>query len=213
VHTEKISRSVTHPKIALGQARLTLELFIVELLKKKIYLGGTSILSIILTLSLIAQDRLSCHLPHLTRLHVAAAIQARVRSRTQVSVGAYKTKPLTPLNPAPFLYNRAHMRPPFLSPAIVVELGPLPPRCSVMSPLELDHKEGVCHHPLVHWPHHIHEHPSLTTNFDFPHLWVNSAAAAAPDKFTTAGELLTLYFLSEKLHDMANPTHLTPSLS
>jgi hypothetical protein len=39
------SRSVTHSKIALGQARLTPEFFVVGLPEKKVYLGGMSILS------------------------------------------------------------------------------------------------------------------------------------------------------------------------
>jgi hypothetical protein len=42
--------SVTHPRIAPGQACLTLELFAVELPEKKVYLGGMSILSILLSL-------------------------------------------------------------------------------------------------------------------------------------------------------------------
>jgi hypothetical protein len=46
----KISWSVTHLEIALGQARLTLEFFSVGVPKKKVYLGGMSILSIILSL-------------------------------------------------------------------------------------------------------------------------------------------------------------------
>jgi hypothetical protein len=51
----KTSWSVTHPEIALGQARLTLEFFACELLEKKVYLGGMSILSILLSL------KLGCH--------------------------------------------------------------------------------------------------------------------------------------------------------
>jgi hypothetical protein len=47
---EKTSRSVTHPKIVLGQARLTPEIFAGGLLKKKVYLDGMSILSILLSL-------------------------------------------------------------------------------------------------------------------------------------------------------------------
>jgi hypothetical protein len=43
---------VTHPEISPGQAHLTLEFFAGELLEKKVYLGGMSILSIILTLEL-----------------------------------------------------------------------------------------------------------------------------------------------------------------
>jgi hypothetical protein len=46
----KTSRSVTHPKTALGQARLTPEFFAGGLPKKKVYLGGMSILSILLSL-------------------------------------------------------------------------------------------------------------------------------------------------------------------
>jgi hypothetical protein len=47
---EKTSWSITHPEIAPGQARLTLEFFIVGLLKKNIYLDVMSILSILLSL-------------------------------------------------------------------------------------------------------------------------------------------------------------------
>jgi hypothetical protein len=46
----KTSRSITHPEIALGQVRLTLKFFAVGLLEKKVYHGGMSILSIILSL-------------------------------------------------------------------------------------------------------------------------------------------------------------------
>jgi hypothetical protein len=46
----KTSRSITHPKIALGQARLTMEFFTGGLPKKKVYLVGMSILSILLSL-------------------------------------------------------------------------------------------------------------------------------------------------------------------
>jgi hypothetical protein len=46
----KTFRSITHPKIALGQTRLTPEFFTVGLSEKKIYLGGMSILSILLSL-------------------------------------------------------------------------------------------------------------------------------------------------------------------
>jgi hypothetical protein len=42
----------THPKIAPGQARLTPEFFAAELPEKKVYLGGMSILSILLSLEL-----------------------------------------------------------------------------------------------------------------------------------------------------------------
>jgi hypothetical protein len=41
---------VTHPEIAPAQARLTPEFFTGGLLKKKVYLGGMSILSILLNL-------------------------------------------------------------------------------------------------------------------------------------------------------------------
>jgi hypothetical protein len=47
---EKTSQSVTHPKIAPGQARLTPEFFTGGLPKKKLYLGGMNILSLILSL-------------------------------------------------------------------------------------------------------------------------------------------------------------------
>jgi hypothetical protein len=47
---EKTSQSVTHPEIAPGQARLTPEFFAGVLPKKKVYLGGMSILSILLSL-------------------------------------------------------------------------------------------------------------------------------------------------------------------
>jgi hypothetical protein len=46
----KTSRSVTHPKIALGQSYLTPEFFAGGLPKKKVYLIGMSILSILLSL-------------------------------------------------------------------------------------------------------------------------------------------------------------------
>jgi hypothetical protein len=41
---------VTHPEIAPGQARLALEFFAGGLPEKKVYLGGMSILSILLSL-------------------------------------------------------------------------------------------------------------------------------------------------------------------
>jgi hypothetical protein len=44
------SRSVTHHEIALGQAPLILDFFAVGLLKKEVYFGGMSILSILLHL-------------------------------------------------------------------------------------------------------------------------------------------------------------------
>jgi hypothetical protein len=47
---EKTSQSVTHPEIAPNQARLTPEFFSVGLSEKKVYLGGISILSILLSL-------------------------------------------------------------------------------------------------------------------------------------------------------------------
>jgi hypothetical protein len=47
----KTFQSVTHPKIALGQARLTLRFFTGELSEKKVYLDSVSILSIVLSLS------------------------------------------------------------------------------------------------------------------------------------------------------------------
>jgi hypothetical protein len=46
----KTSRSVTHPEIAPGQARFTPEFFEGGFLKKKVYLGGMSVLSILLSL-------------------------------------------------------------------------------------------------------------------------------------------------------------------
>jgi hypothetical protein len=46
----KTSRSVTHPEIAPGQTRLTPEFFTGGLPEKKVYLGGMSILSILLSL-------------------------------------------------------------------------------------------------------------------------------------------------------------------
>jgi hypothetical protein len=46
----KTSRSITYPKIALGQTRLILKFFVGGLPEKKVYLGGMSILSIILSL-------------------------------------------------------------------------------------------------------------------------------------------------------------------
>jgi hypothetical protein len=45
----KTSRSVIHPEIAAGPARLTPEFFASGLPKKKVYLGGMSILSILLS--------------------------------------------------------------------------------------------------------------------------------------------------------------------
>jgi hypothetical protein len=45
----KTSQSVTHPKIAPDQACLTPEFFAGGLLENKVYLGGTSILSILLS--------------------------------------------------------------------------------------------------------------------------------------------------------------------
>jgi hypothetical protein len=48
--TQEDFRLVTHPEIALDQARLTSEFFSVGLLEKKVYLGGMSILSILLNL-------------------------------------------------------------------------------------------------------------------------------------------------------------------
>jgi hypothetical protein len=42
--TEKTFRSVTHPEIAPIQSRLTPEFFMVEILEKKVHLGGMSIL-------------------------------------------------------------------------------------------------------------------------------------------------------------------------
>jgi hypothetical protein len=53
----KTFRSVTHYEIALGQTRLTLELFVGGLPEKKVYLGGMSILSILLSLEP------GCHTP------------------------------------------------------------------------------------------------------------------------------------------------------
>jgi hypothetical protein len=48
----KTFRSVTHPEIVPGQARLTPEFFIGGLSEKKVYVNGMSILSIILSLEL-----------------------------------------------------------------------------------------------------------------------------------------------------------------
>jgi hypothetical protein len=53
----KTSQSVTHAEIAPGQARLTLKFFVVGHLKKKVYLGGVSILTILLSLEP------GCHTP------------------------------------------------------------------------------------------------------------------------------------------------------
>jgi hypothetical protein len=47
MHTRKTFRSVTHPKIAPGQTRLTPEFFTVEVPEKNVYIDGMSILSII----------------------------------------------------------------------------------------------------------------------------------------------------------------------
>jgi hypothetical protein len=44
----KTFRSVIHPEIALGQARLTLKLFTLGLSEKKVYINDMSILSILL---------------------------------------------------------------------------------------------------------------------------------------------------------------------
>jgi hypothetical protein len=49
----KTSRSVTHPEISLGQARLIPEFFTDEFSKKKVYLGGMSILSILFWYTLV----------------------------------------------------------------------------------------------------------------------------------------------------------------
>jgi hypothetical protein len=46
----KTSQSVTYPKIAPGQERLTPEFFTGGLSEKKVYLGGMNILSILLSL-------------------------------------------------------------------------------------------------------------------------------------------------------------------
>jgi hypothetical protein len=46
----KTYRLVTHPEIAPGQARITLGFFAGGLPEKKVYLGGMSILSILLSL-------------------------------------------------------------------------------------------------------------------------------------------------------------------
>jgi hypothetical protein len=46
----KTFQSVIHPEIIPGQTHLTLEFFADELLKKKVYLSGMSILSILLSL-------------------------------------------------------------------------------------------------------------------------------------------------------------------
>jgi hypothetical protein len=56
---EKTSRSVTHPKIAPSQARLTPEFFAGGLPEKKVYFDGMSILSILLSLES------GCHNPPL----------------------------------------------------------------------------------------------------------------------------------------------------
>jgi hypothetical protein len=56
----KTSRSVTHPKIALGQTHLAPEFFTVDLSEKKVYLCGMSILSILLSV------QLGCHIGHYT---------------------------------------------------------------------------------------------------------------------------------------------------
>ena len=49
MHPGRSSRSVTHPEIAPGQARLTLEFFRDRLPKKKLQLVDMSILSILLS--------------------------------------------------------------------------------------------------------------------------------------------------------------------
>jgi hypothetical protein len=54
---EKTFQSITHPKIALRQAHLTPEFFIVGLPEKKVYLGHMSILSILLSF------KIGCHNP------------------------------------------------------------------------------------------------------------------------------------------------------
>jgi hypothetical protein len=48
----KTSQLITHSEIAPGQARLTLEFLIVGIRKKKVYLDGMSILSILLSIEL-----------------------------------------------------------------------------------------------------------------------------------------------------------------
>src|SRR4051812_10071418 len=47
-HPVPTYQSVTHPRIALGQSRITLEFFLNELPEKKLQLVGMSILSILL---------------------------------------------------------------------------------------------------------------------------------------------------------------------
>ena len=56
-HPGRTSRSVTHPQISLGQARLTSEFFGDQLPEKKLQLVGMSILLILLS------SELGCHMP------------------------------------------------------------------------------------------------------------------------------------------------------
>jgi hypothetical protein len=61
--------SVTHPEITLSQVHLTPEFFVGGLLKKKVYLGGMSILSILLSLEP------GCHNDVLQKVHQDLEVQ------------------------------------------------------------------------------------------------------------------------------------------
>jgi hypothetical protein len=69
------SRSVTHPEIAPGQARLTPEFFAGGLPKKKLQLGGISMLLILLS-------RGGCY-----RGHAAAAMGRTARACSSAATG------------------------------------------------------------------------------------------------------------------------------
>jgi hypothetical protein len=77
----KTSLSITHPEIALGQARLTPDFFTGGLPEKKVYLGGMSILSILLSLEL------GCHnLPPLEDQHLRRSTPSQKRPLLATSV-------------------------------------------------------------------------------------------------------------------------------
>jgi hypothetical protein len=59
VHPRKTFRSITHPKIVLGQARLTLRFFR-DKLPKKVHLVGMNILSILLSLGPLYNTTYPC---------------------------------------------------------------------------------------------------------------------------------------------------------
>jgi hypothetical protein len=54
---KKTSQSITHPKIASGQACITLKFFVGGVLEKNVYLGSINILSILLTLEPLCHNK------------------------------------------------------------------------------------------------------------------------------------------------------------